>query len=917
MPGEEPSGVWPIDEVLRTGTPVTIDDLTSRVSVGPATPWPEPVKFAVALPIPSTVQHQPAGVLVVGVSPRLAFDEAYRGFLEVVANQIGIAVTNARAYEAERKRAEALAELDRAKTTFFSNISHEFRTPLTLLLGPTEDAIRGAGSEEPALRGEELRVVHRNALRLLRLVNTLLDFSRIEAGRIHATFEPTDLAAFTAELASSFRSAVERAGLELIVEATSGPEPVYVDHDMWEKIVLNLLSNAFKHTFRGRITVTLAAQGDHMVLEVADSGVGIPPEQLPHIFERFYRVPNMQSRTHEGTGIGLALVQELVKRHGGEMHVESTVDVGTTFTVSVPMGSAHLPPEHVSSLSEAPRDHAARSGAVAFVEEALRWLPSAETRDEESASTGDDAVIGRIPFPGAHIVVADDNADMREYVARLLRNQGWTVKAVANGRAALAAVRETLPDVVLTDVMMPELGGFELLDALRKDARTRAIPVVMLSARSGEEARIEGMRAGADDYLVKPFAARELVARLEAQLRRGRDAAAERRRQEEQHRVLAAIEAERARLRDLFVQAPAAIAVFRGPDHVFEIANAHYLQFIGNRDVIGKPIRQALPELEGQDVFGLLDEVYATGTPFVGTEFRVMLDHLGDGVPRERFFNFVYQPIREADGSVSGTFVHAMDVTDLVHARQEAEVARAAAEDANRAKSEFLAAMSHELRTPLNAIAGYAQLLEVGVHGHLNEPQQNALRRIQRSEQHLLSLINDVLNFAKLEAGHVEYEIESVSLSILATEVMQMVEPQLQAKGLSFELNVSAAAVAHADRDKVRQILLNLLSNAVKFTARGGHVTLASSRRDDAPADTVSLSVSDSGIGIPRDKQESIFDPFVQVHRNLTRVTEGTGLGLAISRDLARGMGGNLRVESEEGKGSTFILTLPRESSAG
>ena len=902
-----PSG-WMIDRVLASHASVTIDDVVARVGTIAAAPWPESVQNAIAVPIPSSTPHQAAGVLIAGLSPRLALNDAYRDFLEVVASQIGISITNARAYESERKRAEALAELDRAKTVFFSNISHEFRTPLTLLLGPTEEAVRAGTDGNPVLHGEDLQVVHRNALRLLRLVNTLLDFSRIEAGRMKAQFEPTDICTFTAELASSFRSTIERAGLQLIVTTNDDAEVAYLDHDMWEKIVFNLLSNAFKHTFRGTIELVIGVTAGRWILEVRDSGVGIPAEQLPHIFERFYRVPNVQSRSHEGTGIGLSLVHELVKLHGGTMQVESTLGEGTVFRVSIPTGKAHLPESHIVSRADASRRRTS-TDSRAMVDSALSWLPSMSVGSASSVAGADESSAAR-GFFGAHILVADDNADMREYVARILRDEGWFVETAANGRIALEAARRKAPDVLLTDVMMPELGGFELLQAIRQDESTRSIPVVMLTARSGEEARVEGMRAGADDYLVKPFAARELVARLGAQIRRVRETAAERRRQEEQERLLGAIESERARLRDLFTQAPAAIAVLRGPEHIFEIANEHYLTFVGQRNVIGKPIREALPELQGQGIYELLDRVYATNTPYIGTEFRVTLDYRGQG-PEDRFFNFIYQPIREADGSVSGTFVHAMDVTDLVHAKHDAEAARASAEEANRAKSAFLAAMSHELRTPLNAIAGYAQLLDLEVHGALNEVQHDALHRIQRSEQHLLSLINDVLNFAKLEAGHVEYTFESVSLSAVVTEVMVMMEPQLDAKGLAFEMRSRPEAIARADRDKVRQIVLNLLSNAVKFTERGGRVVLETSA-SGASSETVWLTVTDTGIGIPREKLEAIFDPFVQVHRNLTRVTEGTGLGLSISRDLARGMGGDLHVRSEEGHGSAFTLVLPR-----
>jgi nitrogen-specific signal transduction histidine kinase len=260
------------------------------------------------LSIASSSQEAQAARLVVGLNPKRPFDDQYRAFVDLVADQFGTALANARAHEQERHRAEALAELDRAKTTFFSNVSHEFRTPLTLLLGPLEDGLADLGTPLPPVHRERQEVAHRNALRLLRLVNTLLDFSRIEAGRIDASFEPTDLASFTAELASLFRSAIEKAGLELVVDCDPQPDLVYVDREMWEKIVLNLLSNAFKFTFEGRITVQLRSLGDHVELRVVDTGVGIPLADLPRMFERFHRIKHSRARTHEGTGIGLALV---------------------------------------------------------------------------------------------------------------------------------------------------------------------------------------------------------------------------------------------------------------------------------------------------------------------------------------------------------------------------------------------------------------------------------------------------------------------------------------------------------------------------------------------------------------------------------------------------------------------------------
>jgi len=328
---------WPLGEVMRTNASQQTDGL--EIGFGPFScgPYPEAPKTAMALPITPPGHEQPIGILVAGVSSRLPFNEAYRAFYDLVAATVTSAVANARAYEEERKRAEALAEIDRAKTEFFSNVSHEFRTPLTLMLGPLEDELAERLNPLPSDRRERLDTAHRNALRLLKLVNTLLDFSRIEAGRTQASYEATDLAVYTAELASMFRSAIEKAGLTLTIDCQPLPEQVYVDREMWEKIVLNLLSNAFKHTFEGGINIKLTWRADHAELAVTDSGVGIPEAALIHVFDRFHRVKGAKSRTHEGTGIGLALVQELVQAHSGTVGVASREGKGSTFTVSLPV----------------------------------------------------------------------------------------------------------------------------------------------------------------------------------------------------------------------------------------------------------------------------------------------------------------------------------------------------------------------------------------------------------------------------------------------------------------------------------------------------------------------------------------------------------------------------------------------------
>ena len=462
---------------------------------------------------------------------------------------------------------EALAELDRAKTVFFSNISHEFRTPLSLILAPVEDMLSSRSLS--VSEREQLELVHRNSLRLLKLVNNLLDFSRIEAGRMQAVYEPIDLASFTAELASVFRSAVESAGLSFKVDCPKLEQPVYVDREMWEKIVLNLLSNAFKYTFTGEIAVRLQAVSDgreanrlrHRVqLTVCDTGAGISAEELPHLFERFHRVQGARSRTHEGSGIGLALVQELVKLHGGTVDVSSFLNEGTTFTVTIPTGSAHLPSKQLSATSNL---QSTAINAAPYVEEAWRWLPEVGTVDITSPQSSAKC------SSKSRILLADDNTDLRDYVKRLL-SPVYEVEAVADGAAALIAVRERMPDLVLTDVMMPRLDGFELLRELRAEPLTKELPIILLSARAGEESSVEGLETGADDYLIKPFSARELLARVRANLEMSRV------RQEAVRRV----EAERAFLEAVLQQMPIGVMIAEAPSGKIFLRNEQEAQIL-------------------------------------------------------------------------------------------------------------------------------------------------------------------------------------------------------------------------------------------------------------------------------------------------------------------------------------------------
>ncbi|SED15831.1 PAS domain S-box-containing protein [Amycolatopsis tolypomycina] len=503
--GAADAAAWPLKDVLADGVARTV----SGEALGelPSGGWSTPPAEAVVLPLRGDAGDAATGVIVLAASAGRALDESYRTFLGLVAQQTAALVNGAIAYQVQQRRAEELTALDAAKTTFFANISHEFRTPLTLILGPAaelRETLDGAGERVR----EEVDVIQRNALRLGRLVNNLLDFSRIEAGRMQARFEPVDLGTFTGELASVFRAAVERAGLVFEVDCRPSAEPVHVDRGMWEKVVFNLLSNAVKFTFDGAIRVTSTVDGGDAVVAVSDTGIGIDAAELPRLFERFHRIPSARARSNEGSGIGLALVRELVGMHGGSVAVESAPGAGTTFRVRLPVGTRHLPAEHVVTEPTVTEPTAGGLGsgvpygeaAEPYVQEALRWLP-----DEEQAAR---------PAPaGTRVLVADDNADMRDYLVRLLRDD-YAVTAVRDGVEAFAAACADPPELIISDVMMPRLDGLGLLAELRADPRTAAVPVLLLSARAGQEAAVDGLAAGADDYLVKPFSARELLARV-------------------------------------------------------------------------------------------------------------------------------------------------------------------------------------------------------------------------------------------------------------------------------------------------------------------------------------------------------------------------------------------------------------------
>lgn len=783
-----------LSDAVKSAQLTVVDDLAGRLGPLPRGAWTIPARSGVVLPIVLPGQTQSVGFVLAGANPHKRVDQSYRTFFELVGGHISSVIAEARAYEGERKRAEALAEIDRAKTVFFSNVSHEFRTPLTLMLGPIEAMLERA-PRSAALDREELELAHRNGMRLLKLVNTLLDFSRIEAGRIQAVYEPTDLASLTAEIASAFRSAMERAGLEFIIDCPALPELAYVDRDMWEKIVLNLLSNAFKFTLSGSVGVGLRDTGEQFELAIKDTGTGIPEHELPRIFDRFHRVESARGRTHEGSGIGLAFVQELAKLHGGVIRVESAVGKGSTFVVAIPKGRAHLAPERIGT-----ERMVSSTGvlASAFVEEALRWLPDAEQSTQTTGIFASDSVRApHVQTVTGRILLADDNADMRRYVERLL-GANYQVHAVSNGVDALAAARRDLPDLILTDVMMPQLDGFGLLQKLRAEPSTNTIPVILLSARAGEDARVEGLQAGADDYIVKPFTARELLARVGAHLamsRLRREAA------EREHLLRADAEAAHERAINILESiSDAFVALDEQWCFTYVNAAAERTLDSGRAELVGRMLWNLFPAILGTEL-----EMHCRRA--MTERIPVQLEHFYTAW--QRWFEIRIYPAK--DGGLS---VFSQEVSARKQVEEEIRNNNRALESANEDLKQFAYSISHDLREPLRNVYSFCQLLHQSYTGLIDPKADEIIGYCLGAARRMDALINDLLSYMHAASAPKEI-LEPIS-----------VEPAVEASLLNLQTAIeeSGANVTHDPMPVIRmapvhaqQIFQNLISNALKY----------------------------------------------------------------------------------------------------
>ncbi|KAF9191829.1 hypothetical protein BGZ50_009048 [Haplosporangium sp. Z 11] len=1143
---------WPVRSVLADGVPrlVTLPKSTHNFA------------RALLLPIlenPSVLDSRITMILIVGINPFQMLDNQYLDFLTLLVANITSLLHFGRSREEERKNTEALFELNKTKILFFQNISHELRTPLTLMLSPLEDVLRQTPENAPIRSG--LEMVRRNSRRLLKLVNTLLQFSRIEAGKGHAIFEETDLTKLTREISANFESVARGFDLDYDVrcEDLSGvPGGFWVDSSMWSGIILNLIGNAFKHTWKGSVSIHQYPckgknGGDGVAVDVRDTGVGIAAEHLSTLFGRFNRIENKQSRSHEGTGIGLSLVKELTDVHGGIISVTSEEGKGTCFHLWIPAGRSHLASSQVKigdskdpalllrpSKSDILNN---KTDASMFVEEASQWIAhkaiprstlttsGTDSTEEDTPEFDDDAIqlnteylrsqqtsvednqdyevssldleeseltkfmidppesgdifmpeasIDRIDAPihirrssstsqnakitieehlkltnneesttdigsaatiydynmnengcfdddgqqqgiveeqmnqndiptrsrsrRSYIIIVDDNHDMRAYLREILCRD-FRVRCAVDGLDAIRLITARLQqgkriDLVLSDVAMPNMNGYELLKRLRRDSATRTTPFILLSARAGEEANVEGLDLGADDCLVKPFSARELLARVKSSIRLSDlryELIREQRHALEMKQLIYSISVRiRSGLslpqildtasRELFkvIRCNAIrICRFRRTDPE---SGQHWVRFVSEIVKAGKPkvltaTDRLLPkglEVSEQcvatgdhDPAGDLREVLGFQSPICGPKNFLSVpliynrkiwgyllasrdSDMVDWLQSEKLL------FEQTGNQISLAIAHAT----LWELKKSQQVEMEAAHAANEAKSQILANTSHELRTPIGAIVGALSALE-DTDQNLTGEQRDMIKIMQITSDVALSVINDLLDTAKLEAGAMTLAIKACpdlaetldqSVRIFGEkagnkEMDLIMEPSDELDQL--ETALSQGSVIWTDGDRLQQVIMNLIGNAVKFTANGKVVIRSSFIKTESPEITKSMElegqqeqqqeqqsgqspsprvhqavqlppdadvsyltlkfeVSDTGIGIDPDfLKNHIFKSFAQYDQSMTRRFGGTGLGLAISKHLVKMNGGMLGVTSDVGQGSTFYFTWP------
>ncbi|GAA5982210.1 hypothetical protein JCM5350_007698 [Sporobolomyces pararoseus] len=994
-----PDWMWPFEEACLKRQPVQVEDLGQLGEQLDQRGWEQRATSAVVIPIRIDADESstPTAVIVLGVNPmakRLEENPLMKTFFDLISRHVAIGLYSVLAAEQDRRRAEELLSLDRAKSNFFSSVSHDLRTPLTLILSPLGDILEP--NQKKLLRpdhAEKLSLVQKHANRLLNMVNKLLDFSSVEGGRMTFRFSPVKIGNITRELASLFVDAIERARIEYIIECDDDPAdayPIYLAPELWEKIMMNILGNALKYTQRGRITVSLKSTRGEAVLTIADTGVGIPQDELGKIFERFHRVQTSSKSTTMSTGIGLALTLELVKLIGGQLEVESELGKGSTFTVRLPRGYSHLPIEQVDhTQEEALSTYTGRNLSV--IEEAAGWRldtlaespapgsnassssgsrPPPSISSQHSGSGSGEDYLGSedvLSLKNRTIVLIDDSRDLRNYMTSLLSTH-FTVIPFADPIQALEYVETTPPSLVVTDSMMPGLSGMQLTSAIRQNPRISFLPVVMVSAQAGLEARAEALEGGLDDYLVKPFQPRELIARVKVHLQLGLMRAELEKRVEERTRALIDSESRNRALAErystLSTVSPVGIVQIDQEGHLV-YANPAWFAISGHNP--DSPLSEWKNDFVPEDR-PRLDRLWQS----------VVIEGQSVDVP-DRQFRFktgkwAQLEIRaSAEVGLPAGWVGALtDITqqkkiEELHIRNVEERMRDVEEN-RRQMEDFLDFSSHENRNPLSGVwqnaevvnaslEKYVDLLEELKDGEVPPPDalkalhDEMLENIEAMESILLCtahqgrIADDILNVSKLSMGLLTINLVPFELVPRIVEAKRMFEAECAQKQIDLRL-IAGSSVNDlnsnwitADPARLHQILLNFLSNSIKYTTDIPHrkITIRIEAYSSRPAERsgvmrvsslgsdsqeenpnsvwIVVGVADNGRGLSDEELRKLFARFSQANprSDQVRYPTSSGLGLYISKKLVELHSGFIEVESRLGVGSVFSFAIPAQ----
>ncbi|GAA5948632.1 hypothetical protein JCM21900_005196 [Sporobolomyces salmonicolor] len=984
-----PAWSWPFEEACHKREPVFIEDLGAFTNSLEKRGWGNPPKHAVVIPIMVEAgQTIPGAFFVLGVNSMNQYDHLMETFFNLVARHVAIGLFAVLAAEQDRQRAEELIKLDRSKSNFFSSVSHELRTPLTLILGPLEDILSPGQREQlgPEQR-DKLVLVSKHANRLLNMVNKLLDFSSIEGGRMNFKFRPVQIGPLTRDIALLFRDAVERAKIRFYVETEDDPSdawPIYLSPDLWEKVIMNLCGNALKYCRSGEIKVTLKSTRGEAVLSVSDTGVGIPQDELGKIFDRFHRIER-DSRMATGTGIGLALTLELVKLIGGQLEVESELGKGSTFTVRLQRGYSHLPIEQVDHTPEDPAVLAVSQQGrnLTMVEEAAAFrydtvdespLSSASSSASTSAmsehgtssgsGSGEDYLGSAdvLSLKNRTIVLVDDSRDLRTYIGTLLSKQ-FNVVQFGDPREALEYINNTPPSLILTDSMMPYLSGQELTAAVRQNPHTALIPIVMVSAQAGTEARADALEGGVDDYLVKPFQARELLARVRVHLQLGLMRVELEKRVEERTRALIESEARNRALAErystLSTVSPVGVVQINSHGHIV-YANPRWYEITGHP--YNKPLSDWVDDLVEDDV-PRMNRIWQASI-FEGKQMDA-----GDRQFRYKCGTWGQLEIRASnDVGLPDGYVGAL--TDITRQKEMEELhirtieQRAADAEENRRNTEmFLDMSSHEMRNPLSGVWQNAEVLSASLEKYvelindlrerkvvplamLDELHAEMLENVEAVESIMLCashqgrIADDILNVSKLNMGLLTINPVPFELIPRMSEVKKVCEAECSQKQINLELKPGQsverfrATWVKADPSRLHQILLNFLSNSIKYTTDSPNprIVIHIEAYEQPPPERpqalrvsqskvpveledlvwVVVSVEDSGRGLSQEELKRLFARFSQANPRSDQYG-GSGLGLYVSKKLVELHSGFIEVESKLGVGSIFSFAIPAQ----